>query len=292
MLSLSHLKYFRDAVILGGIGAAAKRNRVTPSAISQSIKSLESHFDVDLLEHAKNQFILTNQGRTLFEQSHGIFTATDVLEDEMKASKSGLKGDVRFATQQSIAHYFLPRFLVDVAATLPNIKPQIQLGTTDVVSEWISDRSVEFGLSVDNFGEHNFNSVPIYEGHFVFVESKALPPKINKHRGFILPGGVTRESRTFRLEYKRVFGNEPKVAIEIPSWGVVKKFSETGLGVGLIPDYLKNFERNSLLREVNLDLPKIKYSINAYYSPYTNRLSRQSQTFLDELGRFVSRLKR
>ena len=290
MLSLVHLRYFRDAALLGGIGPAAKRNFVSPSAVSQAIKSLESYLDAELLEHAKNQFVLTAQGKVLLEKCHAVFASAETLEDEIKSTKGSMKGEVIFATQQSIAHYVLPGYITEMNAQYPEIKSNIRLATTDVVHHWVVDRTVDFGLSVDNFGEHDLMTVPMYTGSFIFVEGRHLPKKIDTHRGFVLPGEYTRESRVFKAGYQKKFQKAPNILLEIKSWGVIKKLAETGFGVGLIPDYLYKFDRNQTVREVSMDLPKISYSINAYYCKKRQKLSRQSQAFLSGLEAFMARL--
>jgi DNA-binding transcriptional LysR family regulator len=61
-ISLTHLLYFRDAANLGSVAAAARKNFVTPSAVSQAIKNLESTFSVKLLGHNKRTFVLTDEG--------------------------------------------------------------------------------------------------------------------------------------------------------------------------------------------------------------------------------------
>ena len=291
MLSLVHLKYFRDAALLGSLGAAAKRNFVSPSAVSQAIKSLESHFDVELLEHAKNQFVLTAEGRLVLDHCHLVFTAAETLEDELNSAKGSLKGEVIFATQQSIAHYLLPGFITEMKTRYPEIRPNIRLATTDVAHQWIQDRTVDFAISVNNFGDTDLMCLALYHGSFVFVEGVNVPKKLGKHRGFILPGETTRESKTFKSNYQKVFGKPPNVLLEIKSWGVIKTLAETGFGVGLIPDYLIRFDQNPSVREVKIDLPTVSYSINAYYCKKRQKLSRQSQVFLAGLEDFVGRLR-
>ena len=290
MMSLVHLKYFRDAALLGGIAAAAKRNFVSSSAVSQAIKSLELYLDAELLEHAKNQFVLTAQGRILLDRCHSLFAAAENLEDEIKSSKGSMKGEVVFATQQSIAHYVLPNFIAKMRAEYPDITPNIKLGTTDVVRQWIVDREIDFGLSVDNFGEHDLMTIPLYEGSFVFVEGAQLPKKKKLDQGFILPGQTTRESKTFKANFQKRFNKSPQVLLEIKSWGVIKKLAETGVGIGLVPDYLVRFEPRETVREVNIDVPKINYAINAYYCRKRQKLTRQSQAFLTELEVFMRRI--
>jgi DNA-binding transcriptional LysR family regulator len=290
VLSLNHLRYFRDAVLLGGVGPAAKRNRVTSSAISQAIKSLETHFSIEILEHAKNQFVLTGNGKVLFEHCHSIFAAADALEDEVRASQTGLKGEVTFGTQRSIAQTILPRFVAAMNSEYPQIKLKIFLGTTNEVANWISNRTVDIGFAVDNFGDHNFIAKPLVDGRFVLVESHTSGRRLDKHRGYILPGAITRESQTFKKNYRAAFAKEPNVLLEVPSWGVVKELSEAGMGIGLVPDYLLRFAPKGSIREVKLDLPSIDYSISAYYCRRRQRLPKVSQFFLDTIVSFAKKL--
>jgi DNA-binding transcriptional LysR family regulator len=291
MISLVHLKYFRDAALLGGIGPAAKRNFVSPSAVSQAIKSLESYLEAELLEHAKNQFFLTAQGKVLLEHCHSVFAAAENMQDEIKSSQGSTKGDVVFATQQSIAHFVMPDFIARMSTDYPDIKPKISLATTDIVHNWVMDRTIDFGISVDNFGEHNLMAIPLYRGSFVFIEGLELPKKQNKNRGFVLPGETTRESKAFKSNFEKQFKQAPNVLLEIGSWGVIKRLAETGFGVGLVPDYLVRFDRNKTVREVKMDLPQVTYEINAYYCRKRQKLTRQSQVFLEELESFMAQLK-
>lgn len=290
MLSLTHLKYFRDAAMLGGVAPAAARNRISPSAVSQAIKNLESHFDATLLSHTRNRFALTPEGKLLLERSHALFSANDKLEDEMRSAKEAFTGDVSFATQQSIAHHLLPQFMVGLGKRYPELRPRIKLAPTDVVKRWIETREVEFGLSVDNIAHDNFLSMPIYKGRFIYVESTKSKAGGLEDKGYITPGETTREAITFRREFEQKHGRPANVLMEIKSWGVVKRFAELGMGVGIIPDYLLRFDRSVGLREVDPELPTIPYEIRAFYCGKRNSLSKNCRLFLENLEAFVGKL--
>ncbi|MCX6116502.1 MAG: LysR family transcriptional regulator, partial [Proteobacteria bacterium] len=274
MISNSYLKYFRDAAVLGGIARAAKLNRVSSSAISQAIANLESHFDLKFLEHSKNRFQLTSDGQLMLEQCHKVLNTLDEMETSIQETKNTLAGDVVFATQQSIGHYLLPPFLKFFRQKYPNIKPKIKLAPTDVVSQWIEARTIDFGLSVDNFGDHPFLSLPIYKGRFVYMCTNQWTKKKVNSLEFITPGESTRERRTFARQFVDKYGHNPNIAIEIKSWGVVKKLASYDLGVGIIPDYLIHKDEIGNLLHYPLDIDPIPYSINAYYCKRRNKLSR------------------
>lgn len=287
MLSLSHLKYFQDTALLGSVAAAAKRHRVSPSAVSQAIKGLESHFGVALSSHASNKFELTGEGKALLDRSFKVFAATDSLHEEMAWLKASYAGHVAFGTQQSIAHHLLPKFIAMLQQKYPEMHPRIRLAPTDVVKRWLELRDTEFSLSVDNVAHEAFASIPIYQGRFLLVESKAAK---KRERVFITPGESTREAITFRRDYEAHFGAQPRVAMEIKSWGVVKRFAELGMGTGLIPDYLMRFDEARGLSVVDLGLPEIPYRINAYYCGRRNQLSKIARVFLEELEDFVKEI--
>lgn len=290
MISLNHLKYFQDAAVLHSLTAAAKRNRVSTSAVSQAIKSLESYFNVELLQHSRNRFTLTPEGTALLERSYDLFAANQTLEDELKSDKNAAKGSVSFATQQSIAHHILPQFMAVMYKNYPDLQVHLKLATTDTVKTWLQTNEIEFGISVDNIEQHDFVSVPIYKGQFIFVESnrKKQDPK---SRRFITPGASTKEAMMFHKNYRAHFGVPPQIQMDVKSWGVVKRFAELGIGTGFIPDYLLQCETQSTgLRTVDLGLPTIDYSINAFYYGKRAKLSKNCQLFLDSLETFMKEL--
>lgn len=291
MISLNHLKYFQDAAVLHSLTAAAERNRVSTSAVSQAIKSLESYFNVELLQHSRNRFTLTPEGTALLEKSYELFAANQTLEDELKRGKNAATGSVSFATQQSIAHHLLPQFMAEMYKNYPRLQIQMKLATTDTVKTWLQTNEIEFGISVDNIEQHDFVSVPIYKGEFIFVESNRKKTDARHTRRFITPGASTKEAMEFHKHYRSVYGEPPQIQMDIKSWGVVKRFAELGIGTGFIPDYLLRCETSSTgLRTVDLKLPPVEYSINAFYYGKRAKLSKNCQLFLDSLDTFMKEL--
>jgi DNA-binding transcriptional LysR family regulator len=76
--------------------------------------------------------------------------------------------------------------------------------------------------------------------------------------------------------------------MDIKSWGVVKRFAELGMGTGFIPDYLLRCDsQTSGLRTVDIGLPTVEYSINAFYYGKRAKLSKNCRLFLDSLDAFL-----
>ena len=291
MISLNHLKYFQDAAVLQSLTASAERNRVSTSAVSQAIRSLEAYFGVELLQHSRNRFTLTPDGASLLERSYELFAASQSLEEGLKRGQKKGAGKVSFATQQSIANHLLPQFMANMQQSYPDLQIQIKLATTDTVKTWLQTNEVEFGISVDNVDQDEFVSVPIYKGKFILIESTKFKAKARQHKRFITPGATTREARAFCKHYLARFNEPPVIQMDVKSWGVVKRFAELGIGTGFVPDYLIRCDTQSdTLRIVDIGLPAVEYSINAFYYDKRVKLSKNCRLFLDSLDAFVKAL--
>lgn len=288
MLTLAALHYFRDAALGGSVAAAARKHRISSSAVSQAIRGLERHFGAELLDHGRNRFALTDEGRRLLAQSDELIRVAAQLDEEMVAARAPDVGTIRLATQQSLAHSYLPEFMADFGRRYPGIKIHLRLATTNVVRGWLERREICMGLAVDNVDFDAFAAKTVREGEFVFVEAKAKP--VSKNRRFLVPG-ATRETIQFRRAYEAVHDEAPDIAMEIDSWGVIKRFAQAGMGTGLVPDYLLNIDTIHQLRLVDLKLPPLKYRVSAYYPARRRDLSRASRIFLDELTSYSAKLK-
>jgi DNA-binding transcriptional LysR family regulator len=284
LISLYHLKYFKDAATLKSVAQAAKANHVSPSAISQAIKNLESEFDVILLEHSKNRFNLTEHGKQLLDNSHDLLESAQKLMDNMAMSSGEGHVEAKFATQQSIAQHLLPPFLSQMQKKHPQIKPNLRLGTVSMVRQWLSQRSIDFALTLEEDGFEEYESVSILKGEFVFIESKLHK---NIPRGFLITG-ETQHTRQFKKVFEYVHGVKPDILMEVDSWGVIKRFVEEGLGIGFVPDYVLRYDAKHTLRRVPIGTPKIGYEIRAFYHGSRRRLGHGVKTFLSELDYFTS----
>jgi DNA-binding transcriptional LysR family regulator len=285
MLNLTHMHYFQTAARLKSLAQAAEKEKVTASAISQAIMQLEKHFGVSLLKHKKNRFELTESGQILLLRSHDLFAVTSGIEEAV-ANRGVPSGPVHFATQQSLALALLPQFLQQLQKSNPEIKPQINLMITSRVKKALQTRDVEFGLSVDNVGFDSFKHLPILNGNFLVISPKGARPNPQQD-GFLLTES-TKEVLRFKRGYEHKFGALPEVNMVVQSWGLIAKFVECGLGLGLVPDYMIRLGQNERVDVLDLGLPPIPYQVNAFYNDRLSTLSSGSQLFLGELQKFLS----
>ena len=98
-LSFPHLRYFWVVAREGNLTRAARKLRVTQSAVSVQIKKLEASLGRDLFERKGRSLELTDAGRLALDYAESIFTLGDelleALEHEEERARQTLEVGVR-----------------------------------------------------------------------------------------------------------------------------------------------------------------------------------------------------
>jgi len=80
-LDLHYLKTFYHLCLTQSYTETARKLHVTQSAVSHTIKKLETISSVKLIEKNKNRFALTEYGELVFQTCEGVFTAITQTEE-------------------------------------------------------------------------------------------------------------------------------------------------------------------------------------------------------------------
>src|SRR5699024_5109228 len=65
-------KYFVDVVETQGFTSAAKRNFISQTAISNSVKNVEQQLDLKLIDRSTSHFMVTPAGEELYRDSNKL----------------------------------------------------------------------------------------------------------------------------------------------------------------------------------------------------------------------------
>src|SRR4051794_19816946 len=108
MINPYHLRYFVDAAKSGSLTEAAKRNRVSQSAVSQAIRSLEKSIGFSLTTHHKKVLNLTDEGKAVLKHSEGVFQSLDQLTAAIQEIGTGHAGNLKIGCTHTLAVGILP----------------------------------------------------------------------------------------------------------------------------------------------------------------------------------------
>ena len=107
-MQIESLKIFCDLAESESFTKAAQINKITQSAVSQQISSLERQFKSLLIERSKKKFRLTREGQVLYDFSKQMIQTSDSLHSKLQEIKDIVSGTIRVATIYSIGLHDLP----------------------------------------------------------------------------------------------------------------------------------------------------------------------------------------
>ena len=112
---------------------AAEDLNVTQSAISQSIKNLETKLDLKLFKRTGKTIVLTPEGEKLYEMaSHFLEEMRETLSD-LEANKVEMRGKVRIGTLTGIGKTWLAKEILDWAHENPDLILTLKMGSESVL---------------------------------------------------------------------------------------------------------------------------------------------------------------
>ena len=108
---------------------AAEDLNVTQSAISQSIKNLESKLDIKIFKRSGKNVVLTPEGERLYQFGAQFLSEMRDTLDELQSDRDQMKGKVRIGTLTGIGKSWLATELVTHAKENPDLMMTIEMGS-------------------------------------------------------------------------------------------------------------------------------------------------------------------
>ena len=256
MLNLYHLKYFYDAAMSESLLSAAQINHVSSQTISQAIQSLERTLNTKLLSHQKNRFQLTPQGEKLRSEAMKLIKAADSLRGEIEREGGKTVGNIEIASTGSVFHYLMNPILGNYVRENPDVALKTQLAPTSKVIDYLSRDQVSLGAVLFDSRIRPYESIDLVNGRYTLI-SKG-PVKLEEADFFIKEEGP--ESWDFEKKYFKQFKRYPNTRGIMGSWESILDYVDSGLGVGLIPDFIHSRTKRKFF-EPHLEAPLTDYKI-------------------------------
>ena len=279
MMNFHHLKYFQDAAATGSLARSAALNRVSPSAVSQAIRMLEVALGVELVNHARRRLELTDTGRRLAELSPEVFAAVQRVREELRDPALPPAGTLALGITHSVATSLLGPSLAAFSARYPGVLLRVETGPTERLKEQLRAGAIELAVFVDDEQSRGLVTRALHTGRFVLV---AAPGRRTRAERPFLISEPRPEVVQFLASYRRRFGRDAGVFMQVESWEIIANLAAAGLGIGFVPDYLLRGGLRSRLTVKDLRLPPIGYELCVAYA--ANRPpGRNARLFLDGL---------
>ncbi len=164
-------KIFYMVAKSGSFSAAARVLFVTQSAVSQSIKSLETQTGSTLFIRGAKNVKLTSIGEMLYSHVGQAYTLLKTAEDKMLEMQSLGSGEIRIGVGDTILHHLLIPVLQKFIDKYPNIKIQIINRTSPGIIDSLKSGVVDLGIVTLPVTDKSIETPEFREVEDVFVAS-------------------------------------------------------------------------------------------------------------------------
>jgi len=130
MLNFNQFRVFYHAARNLSYTAAANALFITQPAVTAQMKAFEEFCNLKLFKKRKRKIFLTDEGKTLFSYAEKIFKYEKEIEnviDEMRELKRGI---LSLGTTKAYARYFMPLMITTFHQNYPEIKIQLNEGSS------------------------------------------------------------------------------------------------------------------------------------------------------------------
>lgn len=164
-------RVFKTVAEAGNISAAAQSLYISQSAISQSIKQLETQLGVRLFLRTPRGVNLTEEGRMLYQYVSRAITTIENGEERLAQMQHLLRGRLAIGASDTVTKRFLLPVLQKFHRDFPALKIQIINGTSNMVLEALRGGSVDLAFATSPIDDTEYDATPCFDNHYIFVAS-------------------------------------------------------------------------------------------------------------------------
>jgi DNA-binding transcriptional LysR family regulator len=273
LLNLNQLRVFYHAAKNLSYTAAAGELFITQPAVTAQMKAFEEYCSLKLFKKRGRNLFLTDQGRELFGYAEKVFKYEREIENAIENMRELKLGVLSLGTTKAYARYFMPLMLTTFHENYPDIKIQLDEGSsldmTYSLLEFKNEVAVIAkakdlpGVTFSPFSKEEM-AVIVAPGHHltrkksVSFKELAAEPFIMKEKG----------SGTRKL-VEQAFANancDPAILMETSNTEFIKQLVQRGDGISMVVKEAVALElREKKLAQVPLKNPQIYLDVSIAY---------------------------
>ena len=256
-VKLELYRVFKEVAEAGNITAAAQALYISQSAVSQSIKQLESDLQTRLFARNSRGVTLTADGKLLYEYVRSAIGLLETGEAKLSQTRELQMGHLTIGASDTVTSQFLLPYLDSFHKQYPAIHIQIVSGRSHKVLGLLQSGKVDIAFA-STPNEGSFETIPCFATHSIFVASPDYPCDFNHIYTLaeiadfpLILLERKASSRVYVEQFFQQHGVNIKPEIELGSHNLLIALARIGLGVACVTE---EFSQSGLGRGVILPL--------------------------------------
>ena len=253
--SLKQIEVFIATSHYQNITQAAESLNMSQSAASESLKNLESQFEIKLFDRVGKRLQLNDFGKLIRKQAEALIDQARSLE--LTFQKNLLSADLNIGATLSIGNYLAIHILSEFKDKFPSAKAKLSVGNTTKVTEKVANFELDVGLIEGEISHPDLNVRPwMHDELVVFCDAKSPYSKYKTVDDHLLKAAkwILRESgsgtrQAFDYAMHGLL-HELDIELELQHTEAIKRAVESGMGLGCLSKITLDdaFKRKSLIK--------------------------------------------
>lgn len=127
MVRLESMEAFVKVVDAGGLSAAGRRLKISPTMVSNHVVALETALGARLLNRTTRSQSLTDAGRMFYARCVDVLERVHSAEDEINSRRGTVSGCLRVAVPGALGMHLLTPLISDLTRRHPGLDVELQL---------------------------------------------------------------------------------------------------------------------------------------------------------------------
>ena len=167
-VKLELYRVFKEVAESGNISVAAKNLYISQSAVSQSIKQLETALQARLFARSPRGVTLTGEGQMLYQYVRSALGLIATGEDKLSQAQQLLLGTLVIGASDTVTSFFLTPYLDAFHRLHPGIRLKIVSGRSAKVLSLLKSGAVDIAFA-SSPADSTLECWPCFTTHSVFV---------------------------------------------------------------------------------------------------------------------------
>lgn len=259
-VKLELYRVFKEVADSGNISEAAKNLEVSQSAVSQSIKQLETTLQARLFARSPRGVSLTGEGQMLYQYVRSALGLLATGEDKLSQAQQLLLGTLTIGASDTVTSFFLVPYLDAFHRLHPNIRLKIISGRSAKVLSLLKSGAVDIAFA-SSPTDSALNHWPCFATHTAFVAGSSYPCDFDhiytREEIARFPLILLERKASSRLFLEQDFlknGISLTPEIELSSRSLLESLARIGLGVaGVTLEFVEEALRQGEIRQLKTD---------------------------------------
>ena len=240
--TLRQLRVFVAVAQQGSFSQAGQMIGLSQSAVSHSIKELETEMGIRLLDRTTREVLLTEAGEQLASRLERLLEELNTTLLDVRSYGQQRSGTVRVAASQTISAHLMPQCLAASQLRFPDIKIMLRDRPQQWVLQGIRNAEVDFGIAIGPLQVDDFECEAILEEPFLLLcrqddplaDRQTVRWEMLNSRQLVLQD-YSSGSRVLIDEALREQQVEAEIVQEIGHPATLYPMVEAGIGISILP---------------------------------------------------------